>query len=479
MGSKITQLIEETTPTHDDLMEIVQDPGGAPLSRKSKLSSLFFAMQQWVFGSDAGSTDAYVVTLSPAPIAYVTGQHYRFKANTANTGACTVNFNSLGAKTIKKAAGGITTDLDTNDIRAGQWVDLVFDGTNMQMQSLLGNSPSGGTGGIGDVVGPSSATDKAIARFDTTTGKLIQNSVVIISDAGAMTVPEISAPSTPASGTVHIYAKSDKHLYIKDSTGTETDLSSGGSGSIAPLVIEDANTVAQRNGANAQSFYLYSSYTDTLNYDRLAFTFDGTNWTIQSEKAGTGTLRQLHLRYGATRRLAYDGGQFYPDANNVTALGSSTNRFSEVRAVNSYAQTSFILENGTNITDAGATFGGVVKFGSNVTGDGTWSGGVNTAGSIGSNQNDYNPASIAHFQRWNSSTAVDITGMTRFQVQGQTHLIVNVGANNITLKHQNAGSSAANRFLCSTGADIVLAPDQAADVIYDATISRWRAFKRN
>lgn len=36
----------------------------------------------------------------------------------------------------------------------------------------------------GDVVGPASATDNAIARFDTTTGKLIQNSVVTIDDSG-------------------------------------------------------------------------------------------------------------------------------------------------------------------------------------------------------------------------------------------------------------------------------------------------------
>jgi len=36
----------------------------------------------------------------------------------------------------------------------------------------------------GDVVGPASATDNAVARFDTTTGKLIQNSVVTIDDTG-------------------------------------------------------------------------------------------------------------------------------------------------------------------------------------------------------------------------------------------------------------------------------------------------------
>jgi hypothetical protein len=39
----------------------------------------------------------------------------------------------------------------------------------------------------GDVVGPASATDNAVARFDATTGKLLQNSVVIIDDTGSVT----------------------------------------------------------------------------------------------------------------------------------------------------------------------------------------------------------------------------------------------------------------------------------------------------
>jgi hypothetical protein len=44
----------------------------------------------------------------------------------------------------------------------------------------------GGSGG-GDVSGPASATDNAIARFDSTTGKLIQNSLVLIGDTGSVT----------------------------------------------------------------------------------------------------------------------------------------------------------------------------------------------------------------------------------------------------------------------------------------------------
>jgi len=43
--------------------------------------------------------------------------------------------------------------------------------------------------GNGDVSGPSSSTDNALARFDGATGKLIQNSLGTIDDVGVLTVP--------------------------------------------------------------------------------------------------------------------------------------------------------------------------------------------------------------------------------------------------------------------------------------------------
>ncbi len=49
---------------------------------------------------------------------------------------------------------------------------------------IYGSGSGGGGGGSGDVVGPASSTDNAIVRFDSTTGKLIQNSVVLVDDIG-------------------------------------------------------------------------------------------------------------------------------------------------------------------------------------------------------------------------------------------------------------------------------------------------------
>jgi len=57
------------------------------------------------------------------------------------------------------------------------------DGTNGQALVTNGSGVlSFATVGSGDVVGPASATDNAVARFDGTTGKLVQNSAVTVAD---------------------------------------------------------------------------------------------------------------------------------------------------------------------------------------------------------------------------------------------------------------------------------------------------------
>jgi len=102
--------------------------------------------------TDAGSNDTYACSPTPAISSYTTGMEVRLYPNTANTGAATINISTQGAKTIKKVAGGITTDLADNDIRAGQYVKLVYDGTNFQMQSMLGNAASStSTVGVPDI----------------------------------------------------------------------------------------------------------------------------------------------------------------------------------------------------------------------------------------------------------------------------------------------------------------------------------------
>ena len=73
-------------------------------------------------------------------------------------------------------------------------------------------------GALGDVVGPASATDNALARFDATTGKLIQNSVGILSDAGALTgITDFTYTGTLTGGTGIVNLGSGQ--FYKDASG--------------------------------------------------------------------------------------------------------------------------------------------------------------------------------------------------------------------------------------------------------------------
>ena len=55
-----------------------------------------------------------------------------------------------------------------------------------RLKKAIGSAAGLAASASGDVVGPASATDNGVVRYDGTTGKLIQNSVVTISDTGAM-----------------------------------------------------------------------------------------------------------------------------------------------------------------------------------------------------------------------------------------------------------------------------------------------------
>jgi len=69
-------------------------------------------------------------------------------------------------------------------------------------QSGAGNTGwAAAAGGTGDVVGPASATDNGIARFDGATGKLIQNSGITIADGAAGTLDGSNSGDVTLAGT--------------------------------------------------------------------------------------------------------------------------------------------------------------------------------------------------------------------------------------------------------------------------------------
>ncbi len=91
---------------------------------------------------------------------------------------------------------------------------------------------------------------------------------------------------------------------------------------------------------------------------------------------------------------------------------------------------------------------------------------------ITSNQNDYGGAT-ASINRLDADAARDITGLSGGS-SGLTRVLINVGSNAITLKHQSTSSTAANRIIVPWASDYILDPSYAAVLVYDATTSRWR-----
>lgn len=98
---------------------------------------------------------------------------------------------------------------------------------------------------------------------------------------------------------------------------------------------------------------------------------------------------------------------------------------------------------------------------------------------IASTQTTYSPTGMesADTVRLSASAAYSLNGILAADwLTVPRKRFYNVGSFNITLEHEETVSetTAVNRFLCSTGADIVIAPEEYVEVWYDATTGRAR-----
>jgi hypothetical protein len=82
-----------------------------------------------------------------------------------------------------------------------------------------------------------------------------------------------------------------------------------------------AQTLAQRNAGNAQTFRIYESFTDASNYTRGKLEWASNVLRIGTEKAGTGSARALELQTdGVTRMIVAPTG-------NITFVTNAVDQF--------------------------------------------------------------------------------------------------------------------------------------------------------
>lgn len=138
--------------------------------------------------------------------------------------------------------------------------------------------------GAGDVVGPASSTDNAIVRWDGATGKLIQNSIVIISDTGIVSGWTGLRFAYRAVGVSDNIDNTD--FLIGATAGPITlTLTAGSYVTGQSFVIKDQTGNAGANAITidtdgAETIDGAATATINTNFGSISIYFDGTNYFI-------------------------------------------------------------------------------------------------------------------------------------------------------------------------------------------------------
>jgi hypothetical protein len=142
-------------------------------------------------------------------------------------------------------------------------------------------------GSKGNTIGATSAADNAVPRFNGTSGKLLQDSGILIDDDDALDLPELgSAPANPAASRFKLYFRAGA-LYFLTTGGVESAVGGGGT----PTDI----TVADAAGDTTTFPALFGAATGDL-----------------------GPLTDAGLSYNATTNVLTAGGFSGPLTGNVT-----------------------------------------------------------------------------------------------------------------------------------------------------------------
>jgi hypothetical protein len=205
-------------------------------------------------------------------------------------------------------------------------------------------------GASGDVVGPASATDNALARFDTTTGKLIQNSVGILSDAGALSgLTDITASGnvTLSGGTANGVAYLNGSKVLTTGSALTFDGTNLGVGTSSPSSFSGYTTVSVNNATNGGIYNILVNGTETARLQAYSGIFNvaakgaATNLTFETNGAermrldssgnlGIGTSSpqaRLHINSGAGSTQFRMGPNSTSSDRALINYNSTTNRF--------------------------------------------------------------------------------------------------------------------------------------------------------
>lgn len=244
------------------------------------------------------------------------------------------------------------------------------------------------------VVGPSSATDNALVRFDGTTGKLIQNSSALLTDGGNILVTGVIADavngvtSLTSQGNLFINGGVSSNLSVQTTTPYDmlvTDYIivmnvAGAASVILPTptlsrtcIIKDGSGAAATNNitisASPKTIDGALSYVINDNYGGVCLVYNGTQWNAYSDVNSTTsqlTARYLELNQNSTQAITANTitAVQYPNSvkntfgSNLTISGTGNTTFTNASGADMYVtiSASAITDNGSAASTAGWLF---------------------------------------------------------------------------------------------------------------------------
>lgn len=254
---------------------------------------------------------------------------------------------------------------------------------------------------------------------------------------------------------------------INDSNGNELFLFTATGSAVNELTVANAatsgNPTISATGGDANiGIALTGKGTGAVN-----ITNNGTTAAaalkFAGDAAGTGWSRDAsfgswYYTSGGTKLLYMSGSSFRFTSGADLIWASSTDGLT--------------LTNGAGLNRSGISTLGL--HGANTSAAATFSTPALSPAQITADQNNYAPG-VGWFIRLTSDASRNLTGLVA-GVDGQIAEIWNVGSFNIVIQDESSttASTAANRFLTSTAADLTLTPKKCALLRYDATSARWR-----
>lgn len=220
------------------------------------------------FIEDTTNTDSYAGNTVESITAYETGLIVNLKVTNANTGASTLNIDSLGAKSIKI---NVSDDTPAGQIKAGQVIPLIYDGVNFQVVgggssvdpteiinliypvgsifiTTVSANPGTYLGGTWEAFGAGRTLvglDSGQTEFDT------------VEETGGAKTHTLQTTEMPA----HTHIQ-DAHTHIQNAHGHRTAINFGGSQSLDAYDGYSYNTVSR--------FYNNSEATTATNQNTTA-----------------------------------------------------------------------------------------------------------------------------------------------------------------------------------------------------------------